>query len=134
LTGWRRVDDLPKDPEEARMWLFTVARNVLLNHQRGERRRWALTERIRSVLDHSPSVSPAADEGVEVREAIAHLDAERRELIRLVHWEGLTIAAAASILDIPASTARNRYQEAKTVLRQALSDPAGSGAIAHQRE
>jgi len=42
VVAWRRIDDLPKDPERARMWLFGTARGVLLNHARGVHRRWAL--------------------------------------------------------------------------------------------
>lgn len=39
VVAWRRVKDLPEDPERARMWLFGIARGTLLNHSRGERRR-----------------------------------------------------------------------------------------------
>jgi len=45
------------------------------------------------------------------------------ELVRLVHWDGLTITDAAEVLGIPASTAQGRYQRAKELLRLAL-DPA----------
>jgi RNA polymerase sigma-70 factor (ECF subfamily) len=48
VVAWRRVDELPNDPEQARMWLFGIARATLLNHSRGERRRWALADRIRN--------------------------------------------------------------------------------------
>jgi DNA-directed RNA polymerase specialized sigma24 family protein len=38
LTAWRRLDDMPGD-DQARLWLYGVARRVLANHHRGERRR-----------------------------------------------------------------------------------------------
>ncbi|MFT3799320.1 RNA polymerase sigma factor [Microbacterium sp.] len=57
---------------------------------------------------------------MEVRDAIARLDPDDAELIRLVHWERLTIVDAAEVLGIPASTARGRYAKAKGDLRAML--------------
>lgn len=119
VVSWRRVRELPADPERARMWLFGIARGTVLNHARGQRRRWALADRIR--LDARPhTASPPADEGSEVRDAIARLGPELAELVRLVHWERFTIAEAAEVLGVPASTARGRYAKAKDALRAAL--------------
>lgn len=120
VVAWRRVRDLPPEAEHARMWLFGIARGTLLNHARGQRRRWALADRIRlePTADRS---GPSADAGAEVRDAIARLDSEQAELVRLVHWDGFTLAEAAELLGIPASTARGRHQRAKDELRAALS-------------
>ena len=121
--AWRREKDVPTDPEQARMWLFGVARGALQNYRRGQRRRWALAERVRN--NASPSdLAPAADEHVEVRDAIARLEPDLSELVQLVHWDGMSLAEAAQIVGIPASTARSRYQRAKEQLRTALSTPA----------
>lgn len=120
VVAWRRVRELPADPERARMWLFGIARGTLLNHARGERRRWALADRIRADVS-TDAAAPAADEGAEVRDAIARLEPDLAELVRLVHWERLPIADAAELLGIPASTARGRYAKAKEALRAALA-------------
>ncbi|WP_051662443.1 MULTISPECIES: RNA polymerase sigma factor [unclassified Microbacterium] len=120
VVAWRRVRQLPTDPERARMWLFGVARGTLLNHARGERRRWALADRIRSHAAEELSTAPA-DTGSEVRDAIARLGPDLSELVRLVHWDGFSLTDAAELLGIPASTARGRYQRAKVELRAALS-------------
>lgn len=120
VIAWRRVRELPNDDERARMWLFGIARGTLLNHTRGQRRRWALADRIRLQVRES-ATAPPADEGAEVRDAIDRLDPDLAELVRLVHWEGLSLADAAELIGIPASTARGRYQRAKEQLRAALS-------------
>ncbi|GGM48937.1 RNA polymerase sigma factor [Microbacterium saperdae] len=120
VVAWRRVDDLPDDAERARMWLFGIARGTLLNHARGTRRRWALADRIRLRSPEDLS-APAADAGAEVRDAIARLAPDEAEIVRLVHWDGFSIADAAELIGIPASTARGRYQRAKSDLRVALS-------------
>lgn len=119
MVAWRRVNNLPDDAEEARMWIFGLARGTLLNHSRGERRRLALAEKIRAHV-MSARTAPAADEGSEVRDALSQLNPELREIVQLVHWEGFTLAQAAQVVGIPAPTARGRYARAKDELRVAL--------------
>ena len=65
--------------------------------------------------------APAADQGLELRDAIDRLDGDLAELVRLVHWDGFTLAEAAVLLDIPSSTARGRYQRARKALQHALA-------------
>lgn len=120
VVAWRRVRELPEDAERARMWLFGVARGALLNHARGSRRRWALADRIRLQV-RDDATTPPSDAGADVRDAIARLDPDLAEIVRLVHWEGFTLAEVAEIIGVPASTARSRYQRAKVDLRAALS-------------
>lgn len=120
IVAWRRVHELPEDPERARMWLFGIARGTLLNHARGQRRRWALADRIRGDVSGDTS-GAAADAGADVRDAIARLDPDLAEIVRLVHWDGFALVEAAELLGIPSSTARGRYQRAKEQLRAALS-------------
>ena len=121
VVAWRRVRELPVDPERARMGLYGIARGSLVNHARGQRRRWALADRIRLSAEVGvDATSPPADAGAEVRDAIARLDVDLAELVRLVHWERLSLVQAAELLGIPASTARTRYARAKEELRTAL--------------
>lgn len=125
VVAWRRIDELPADSERARMWLFGIARGTLLNHARGERRRWALADRLRGRAG-ADAAAPASDEGLEVRDAIARLDPDLAELVRLVHWDGMTLVEAAEVLAVPSSTARGWYAKAKEQLRTML----GVGALA----
>ncbi len=117
--AWTRVHALPTAAEEARMWLFGIARNVLLHAQRGSIRRSHLADRLRVTL--RARHAPAADQGLELRDAIDRLDGDLAELVRLVHWDGFTLAEAAVLLDIPSSTARGRYQRARKALQDALA-------------
>src|SRR3984957_7316255 len=88
LTAWRRLGDMASDPQ-ARLWLYGVARRVLANHHRGERRRSALTDRLRA--DLAAEYRPAEFDGDQARiaEAFRRLPAADRELLALSAWEGL---------------------------------------------
>jgi RNA polymerase sigma-70 factor, ECF subfamily len=57
LTSWRRLEEVPPGPE-ARLWLYGVARRVLANHHRGQRRRSALADRLRGELAVGYSTMP----------------------------------------------------------------------------
>lgn len=126
LQAWRRVDALPaEDPVRQRMWLFTIAANVLANHRRSVRRRNALAERVR---DHITASLAAVDlsEAVAVRDAVLRLNAAQRELVMLIHWDGFTIVEAAELLGLNTSTARGRYAAARETLKNALSAAAST--------
>lgn len=120
LVAWRRIHVMPDNAQDTRMWLFGVARNVLLEHDRAERRRTRLAGRLRAATRVSPLQSPPADQHAEVLDAVRRLPSDLRELVQLVHWDGFTLAAAADHIGIGASTARSRYQRAREILRAAL--------------
>ncbi|SIN86032.1 RNA polymerase sigma factor [Agromyces cerinus] len=127
LQVWRRRAKMPADDEALRPWLFAFARNTLLNARKASRRRTAGTTALRGYLAAAhPAVVDHA-ESLAVREAVAALGPDLRELVLLVHWEGLSISDAAVVLDIPASTARSRYAVAKARLRDELDEAPQAG-------
>lgn len=120
VTAWRRVRDLPPDEVEQRMWLFGIARHVLANARRAALRKWRLADRLRAV----PVVqddSEQREREAEVTQALSELEDDDAELVRLVHWDGFTLAESARLLGIPSSTARGRYQRIRAELRRALT-------------
>lgn len=122
LQAWRRIDGFPADDlARQRMWLFTIAANVLANHRRSRRRHYALADRLR---DNLATASPVPDvaETNAIRDAVLRLHDAQRELVMLIHWDGFTIVEAAEILGLNASTARSRYATARTVLRETLAE------------
>lgn len=122
LQAWRRVADVPDEPQRQRMWLFTVAAHVLANHRRSLRRRTALVERLRGHLATSAGHGGDPSESAAVRDAVLRLADAHRELVMLVHWDGLSLVEAAELLGLNPSTARGRYAAAREALRAALVD------------
>jgi RNA polymerase sigma factor (sigma-70 family) len=96
LTSWRRLDEIPPGPE-ARLWLYGVARRVLANHHRGERRRSALAGRLRDDLAAAYRPPEYTGELAAIAEAFRRLPGEQRELLALEAWEGLDYGL--SVLD-----------------------------------
>ena len=120
LALWRRADDLPGDPERARMWLYGIARHTLSTHRRGAIRRSALADRLRDELAASPAFEVRDAALDEVRDAVRGLRRRDQEVVLLVHWEGFTVTQAAAILGIRTGTAQMRYSRARARLRAAL--------------
>ena len=122
LVAWRRLDALGDDPLP---WLLGVARRVLANQQRADRRRGALTARLQAVFaTQTPQWEPPAQMSDEVAAAMARLSPAEREALLLVAWEGLEPARAASCS--PAAF-RARLHRARRHVAAALTDT----SIAH---
>jgi RNA polymerase sigma factor (sigma-70 family) len=118
LTAWRRLHDVPAG-DEARLWLYGVARRVLANLHRGTARREQLAARLRTSF-----AGPLADrphERDEVRTAFAGLSAGDRELLSLTGWEGLSPAEIATVLGCSRGTVRVRLHRARRRLARGLA-------------
>ncbi|MEV4800468.1 RNA polymerase sigma factor [Nonomuraea sp. NPDC049421] len=134
MTVWRRLDDVPAG-EKARPWLFGVARRVLANHRRGERRHAALTTQLASelsVVQRQVREEPAMD---ALATAFGALPDGYREVLSLADWEGLSIAEIAVVLGCSANAVRIRLHRARRRLARALpAEPPRHAARAHVPE
>ena len=125
LVAWRRFDDLPADAADARAWLFGIAQRTLLNGQRGDRRRQALTIRIAdaTVVAQSGDAWEGSDSELVARRldlaaAWGRLTAVHQEALSLAVWDGLDGPQAARVLGISAVAFRLRLSRARRVLRR----------------
>ena len=113
LVAWRRAEIVPRDDTQARMWLFGVARGV--------RRRIRLADALRDQLATASGGGHRGDRQDAVVAAVEDLPQDLAELVRLVHWDGFSLAEAADLTGIPASTARGRYARARELLHRSLN-------------
>jgi RNA polymerase sigma-70 factor (ECF subfamily) len=123
LVVWRRADAVPAG-DETRPWLFGVARRVLANQRRGDRRRTELSvrlgETLRSELE-SVQIDRVPSHGA-LGPALATLSTDDREILLLSAWEGLTPAEIAVALGLRGATARSRLKRARARLHAALTE------------
>jgi RNA polymerase sigma factor (sigma-70 family) len=110
LIAWRRLDEVPAG-DQTRPWLYGVARRVLANHRRGEGRRHALTDRLRSELAESAPLEPAPDS--TAAKVFHELPEQDRELLSLVAWEELDTAQIATTLGCSRNAVRIRLHRAR---------------------
>lgn len=119
-VAWRRLGSIPDPP---RPWLYGVARKVIANQARGERRSLRLSNRLAS----EPQPVAGGDPGIEVpqrmavAEAFSSLAEADREILRLVAWEGLDAADGALVLGCTKTTFRVRLHRARRRLESALA-------------
>jgi RNA polymerase sigma-70 factor (ECF subfamily) len=125
LVAWRRGPDVPSG-DAARLWLYGVARRLLANQRRGQRRRTRLAARMRAelpaVLAAAAPVTTAADH--EVLTAIAALRESDREVLLLSAWEQLAPAEIAEVLAISPLAVRSRLHRARRRVQAQLRSPA----------
>lgn len=120
LRAWRSPD-LLRSTGEVRGWLFTVARNIVVDQWRSRSRRpeepWA-----------RPPDQPDADrtdhalQAMLVAEALRRLSADHRAVLLECYYRGSTTAQAAGRLGIPAGTVKSRLHYALAALRLALEE------------
>jgi RNA polymerase sigma-70 factor (ECF subfamily) len=115
---WRRLDEAPQDP---RLWLFGVARRVLANHARGERRRLALHERLLERLPAATEAPRADGTDGAVMAALGRLRPAEREALMLIHWDGLTPAEAAMVAGCTTVAMRSRLHRARRRVLRAMT-------------
>lgn len=118
LVAWRRIDELPKRHEDARAWLFGIARNVLLNEHRGTERRLALGVRLKEVTpsstDHDADLVVRR---VDLARAWSRLSEVHQEALALTVFEELRAPQAAAVLGISSVAFRLRLSRARRALR-----------------
>jgi RNA polymerase sigma factor (sigma-70 family) len=122
LIAWRRFDAIPKG-DRARLWLFGVARNLLLKRATGLGARRVLVERLAAELARAQPPYPSDDDerSAQLRAALAALPERDREIMMLTAWEDLTPKQIAAVLSTPVNVVRVRLHRARRRLKRELS-------------
>ena len=121
-TAWRRVSEVP-DGDAARAWLYGVARRVLANQRRGDRRRAGLSLRLRGQGAGTVDVEEtafAADDRRTVLAALARLREADQELLRLAVWEELSHRDIAAVVGCSESSVAVRLHRARSRLARQI--------------
>lgn len=120
--AWRRWDELPYD--RPLPWLYGVARRVLANARRSERRQRVLSDALAS---RPPA---AADEQTGfVIAALERLRDRDRDALLLVAWEGLSPQEAATALGLSYASFRVVAHRARRRLAKALAETGQNSAV-----
>jgi len=126
LVAWRRLDDVPHGSSDARAWLFGVARQCVLNTNRGRQRQEALAVRISETAPWPLREELDADlvvQHCDLAAAWRRLSPAEQEVLALAVFDDLTSAQAARVVQISASAYRLRLMRARRALRRHLLPP-----------
>ena len=126
LVLWRRLDDVPSDAPLP--WCYAVARGCVANARRSARRQERLHFRLAAVrTDEAP-------DGTDLHDALARLNEQERELVRLWAWEQLQPHEIAVVLGISANAVSIRLHRARKKLADLLAVERKTDAAAGQEQ
>ena len=121
LRAWRDPQLASRSDGQARAWLFTVVRNLVIDRWRSAASR------------HEVWVSEAVEQGEGDRtgevldrwligDALRGLSREHRQVIAWAYYEGRTVSEIATELRIPEGTVKSRLHYGLRSLRLALQE------------
>ena len=122
LRAWKHPSVLDGSEGSVRAWLFTVARNVVIDEWRSRKTRQEV------VVAEVPEPAETADETDRmllswvVAEALTQLSAEHRAVLLECYYRGQPVAEAARRLGVPEGTVKSRTHYALRALRLALEE------------
>ncbi len=128
VRAWIRKDQY-RPGTSPRAWLMAIARSQLVDHmRRRDRDRRHMRDLIcRELMRHAEQMS-AFDQEVRqckidaLNHCLGHVSSEQRDLLDLVHNQGLSTADAAEVLGIKPATCRQRLSRLHRALRQCAED------------
>lgn len=117
--AWKHAGFLGTRGEHLRPWLFTVARNLVVDHHRARQIR-PLELMPTEDLDASCDGTDSALTSHVVLEALRELNEQQQTVIRLMYYLECSVAQAAGHLGIPPGTVKSRAFYAVRALRRVL--------------
>jgi RNA polymerase sigma-70 factor (ECF subfamily) len=130
LVAWRRLDKIPAG-DEARLWLFGVARNLLMKNSQRHHSHEALVHGLTNELARLAAYQPeTADDGLTERidACLRKLPVKQREVLLLTAWEGLRPREIAKVTGSTANVVRVRLHHARQQLARELRPAATASA------
>jgi RNA polymerase sigma-70 factor (ECF subfamily) len=132
LRAWRHQPDGLHPSAQAngsaerspRAWLFTVARNLIIDERRSARfRNETQTSDVESVADHAgPDEVDGALDKLLLGTAMRDLSEDHRAVITRAYYQGWSLAQVAADLQIAEGTVKSRLHYAVRALRLNLQE------------
>jgi RNA polymerase sigma-70 factor (ECF subfamily) len=122
LRAWEHPEVVDHAERPARAWLFTVARNMIIDERRSARFRHESRDTGAEHEDAGPDEVNAALDRLLIGDAMAQLSADHRAVIRRSYYLGWTTAQIAADLQIAEGTVKSRLHYAVRALRLTLQE------------
>jgi RNA polymerase sigma-70 factor (ECF subfamily) len=122
LRAWRHRKVLDAPPPAVRAWLFTVARNIVIDEWRSRRSRSELSYADVPEVDQPDDQSDELLLSWMVAEALTRLSPEHRAVLLECYYRGRPVSEAARRLGVPEGTVKSRTHYALRALKLALEE------------
>ncbi|HFD39492.1 MAG TPA: sigma-70 family RNA polymerase sigma factor [Anaerolineae bacterium] len=128
LRVWQRARQYRADRGQVSTWLTSITRHRAIDYlrRRGSRPEqhsvaWAeLAPGDEPVLSGPAEAASLSFEKARVRNAVAQLPPEQRQVLALAYFQGLTQSQIAQVLDLPLGTVKTRIRLGMKKLRDTL--------------
>jgi RNA polymerase sigma-70 factor (ECF subfamily) len=121
LRAWRHPEVLDRANGSVRPWLFTVARNIVVDEWRRHRTDRDVPLDTGAEAAEDDRTDAVLDTWI-VGEALSQLSVDHRAVLEQCYYQGRTTADAARVLGIPEGTVKSRAHYALRALRLALQE------------
>jgi RNA polymerase sigma-70 factor, ECF subfamily len=121
--AWRHADSYDPARGSVRTWLYQIARHAIIDTRRRASVRPSLP--LHEPSDHDVAGGPTIEQamlGWQVVSALERLSPEHRQMIRLAHFQGLTMREIAERCELPVGTVKSRTWYALRSLRLVLEE------------
>jgi len=124
LRAWRHPEVTYDADRSARAWLFTVARNQIIDERRSARfRNETRTADVEAVADHAgPDEVDGTLDRLLLSTAMSELSQDHRNVILRAYYQGHSVAQIANDLQIAEGTVKSRLHYAVRALRLNLQE------------
>ncbi len=124
LRAWRHPEVTDDSERSPRAWLFTVARNLIIDERRSARfRSESGTPDLEQAADRAgPDEVDSALDRLLLGEALSQLSEEHRAVIRRAYYQGWTTTQIAADLQIAEGTVKSRLHYGVRALRLKLQE------------
>jgi RNA polymerase sigma-70 factor (ECF subfamily) len=122
LRAWRHISVLEDSQGPARAWLFTVARNIVIDEWRTKRAHLELSVAEVPEVEGQNDRTDVLLQSWMVAEAVTTLSAEHRAVLLECYYRGVSVAEASKRLGVPEGTVKSRTHYALRALRLALEE------------
>ena len=121
LRAWKRPEILAQSDDAARAWLFTVARNLVIDDRRSARYRREVSTDVLPETVGSDEMDSALDAWI-LSDALSSLSIQHRSAIVSAYYVGHSIAEIARQEGVPEGTIKSRLHYALRALRLSLQE------------
>ncbi len=123
MRVWRHAGEYDAARGSVRTWLYQIARHAIIDMRRRAAARPSLAPR--EPLFESATSGDSIEQamlGWQVAAALERLTPEHRQMIRLAHFQGLTMREIAERCELPVGTVKSRTWYALRSLRLVLEE------------